>query len=323
MSLRFTALHAISALGVFAAAAVNGYGQEYPNKPIRIVTTEAGAGLDFISRYLSQNLSEALGQQLVVDNRGGAGGALAIDQVAKSLPDGYTLLVTGSALWLLPYTRKEASWDPLKDFAPISTAGSSPNVIVVHPSLPVKSISDLIALAKARPGELNYGSGGLGSNNYLVAESFKAVTKTNIVHVPYKGAAPAFIGLIGGQVQLMFPSAGSAITYLKSGKLKGLAVTSARPSPLVPGLPTLAATVPGFESISSFAIFAPAKTNAAVVNRLNQEITKLLKAPDTQSRFLGNGMEASGSTPDQVTALMKTEMLRMGKVIKDAGITAN
>ena len=294
--------------------------QDYPNKPIRILTSQSGSPSDFLARLLAQGISGPLGQSVIVDNRVGI---VATENVAKAPADGYTLLFYGPVVWLLPYLRDHVAWDPEKDFSAVTLATQAPNLLVVHPSLPVKSVRELIALAKARPGELNYGSGLTGSSNHMAAELFKSMAGVNIVRVPYSGPAAAFTAVIGGQLQLMFPDAGSASPHVKSGRIRALAISTAEPSALGPGLPTLAASgVPGYESGIISAMFAPAKTPAAIINRLNQEIAKVLNKPEVKERLFNSGVEVVGSSPEQLAAKMRSEMTRMGKVIKEAGIKA-
>jgi tripartite-type tricarboxylate transporter receptor subunit TctC len=310
------------ALGMMLSGAGIVTGQNYPNRPLRMVTAEAGGGVDFTARVIAQGgLSDRLGQQLIVDNRGGAGGAIAAEIVAKAPPDGHTLLVYASAMWFLPLLRSNLPYDPVRDFAPITCAAKSPNMLVVHPTLPVSSVKDLIALARARPGELNYGSGGTGSTAHLAAELFKAMAGVDIVRIPYKGTGPALNDLIAGRVRVMFATAGAVTPHVRSGRLKALAVTSAQPSVLAPDLPTVAASgLPGYELISVYGIFAPVKTPAAIVKQLNQEIVRILGRADVKERFLNNGMETVGSSPEELAAMRTSDMARMGKVIKDAGI---
>jgi tripartite-type tricarboxylate transporter receptor subunit TctC len=296
-------------------------GQNYPHKPIRLVTAEAGGGNDFAARVIVQGLAGSLGQQMVVDNRGGAGGAIAAEIVARAQPDGYTLLLYANNIWLIPLLRSNVPYDPVRDFAPITWAARSPSTVVVHPSLPVKSIEDLIAHAKARPGELNYGSGGTGSSTQLAVELFKSMAGVNIVRVPFKGNAPAINALMGGQVQLMFATAGTVAPHLRSGRLRALAVTSAQPSALAPGLPTVAsAGLPGYESISIYGVFAPARTSPAIVKRLNEEIVRVLSRAEVKDKFLASGVEVVGSSAEELAATMKSEITRMGRVIRSAGI---
>jgi tripartite-type tricarboxylate transporter receptor subunit TctC len=299
----------------FAAA------QSYPGKPLHIVTSEPGGGNDFAARMIAQALSVSLGQQVIVDNHGGASGAIAGEMVAKAAPDGYTLLLYGSNIWLLPFLRNSVPYDPLRDLAPITLAIRAPNILVVHPALPVKSVQDLIALARGRPGALNYGTGAIGSSSQIATELFKAMGKLNIVQIPYKGNGIALNALIAGEVQLAFATAGSVAAHIKSGRLRALAVTSPQPSPLLPGLPTVAsAGLPGYEATSIVGIFAPAKTPEAVIARLNQETVRVLNSAELKERFLKSGVETVGSTPEEFGAVVRSEMARLGKVIRDANI---
>jgi tripartite-type tricarboxylate transporter receptor subunit TctC len=292
-------------------------GQDYPNRTIRIVTSASGGGTDFVARVVSQGLTGSLGQQVIVDNRGGN---IPVEIVSQAPPDGYTLLADGSSFWVTPLLQK-APYDPVRDFSPITLVVSAPNLLVVHPSLPVKSVKELIALAKAKPGELNFSSGGVGGGAHLSGELFKSMAGVNMVHIPYKGGGPAMIALLGGEVQLLFPNTPSAAPYMKSGKLRALAVTSAQPSVLFPALPTVSASgLPGYESGTTYGIFAPAKTAAALINRLNQEIVRVLNRTDVKEQFLNAGVEVVGSSPEQFAATMKIEMVKWGKLIKDAGI---
>ena len=297
--------------------------QSYPVKPVRIVTNEAGAGLDFALRLITPGLSTALGQQVIVDNRGGGGGVIAADIVAKANPDGYTLLYYSNGLWTLPLLQK-VPYDPLRDFAPVTLAATSPNILVVHPALPVNSVAELIALAKAKPGTLNYASGGRGAPTHLSAELFKYMAGVDIVHIPYKGSGPALISLIGGHEQLMFTVAVGGLVHVKAGRLKPLAVTSAKPSALLPGLPTVAASgLPGYESVSIQGLFSPAKTPAAVVQRLQQEVARVVARADVKEKFFNAGTEVAGSSPAELAAAVQADMTAMGRVIKAAGIRAD
>jgi tripartite-type tricarboxylate transporter receptor subunit TctC len=259
-----------------------------------------------------------LGQQVIVDNRPGL---VAIEAVAKAPPDGYTLLVNSNLVWILPLMQS-VRFDPLKDLAPVILAVATPNVVVVHPSMPVKTIKDLIALAKAKPGQLDYSAGSNGSTPHLAAEMFKARTGVDIVHVPYKGAGPALTALVAGEVHVSFPGAGSATPHLKAGRLRALAITSAQPSALLPGVPTVASTLPGFETVAMYGLFAPAATPRAIVERLNQEVARGLKVPEIRERFLSAGVEPVGSTSEQFAATISSDAAAMDKVIKAAGIRA-
>jgi tripartite-type tricarboxylate transporter receptor subunit TctC len=292
--------------------------QAYPTKPLRIVTAAAGGGSDFATRLIVPALSASLGEQVVVDNRG----VLAADIAAKAAPDGYTMLVVGATLWLLPFMRDQVPSD-VGDFTPITMATQTANILVVHPGLPVKSVKDLVAMARARPGELNLATSGNGSSVHIAGELFKAMTASNMVRVNYKAASQALTDLIAGQVHLMFSVPGSALPHVRAGKIRALAVTSSTPTPLAPGLPTVAEAVPGYESVSYLAIFAPVGTPAPIVARLSQEIVRVLHNPDMKSKFLAAGMEALGTTPEVLAATVKADSARMGKVIKAAGIRAN
>ena len=296
-------------------------GGAYPTRPIRIITSEAGGGTDFAARMVAQGIAGPLSQPVIVDNRGS--GTISGGIASKATPDGYTLLVTTNALWVLPFIQT-VSFDPVKDFLPIATAAFSPTILVVHPSLPIKTVKELIARAKAKPGELNYASAGTGSSPHLAAELFKAMAEVNIVRIPYKGSGPALNDLIGGQVQIMFGTAGSVTTIIAAGKLRGLAVTSAQPSALFPGLPTVAESgVPGYRSETTYGVFAPAGTPASIVNRLNREVVLAVARQEIRDKFQNAGVEVAGSTPAQFAALIKTDIARMGKVIKDTGIRAD
>ena len=293
--------------------------QPFPNKPIRIITSEQGGGTDFATRLIAQGLADPLGQPVIIENRPSI---INGEIVAKASPDGYTLVIGNSGLWIQPLM-KNTPYDPVRDLAPISMLARSPNVLTAHPELPAKSVKELIALAKAKPGALNYGSSGEGTSNHLGMELFKFMAGVNIVRVNYKGAGPALTALIGGEVQLYVASSGVVAPQLKSGKLRALAVTSAQPSALVPELPTVAASgLPGYELISIYAMFAPAKVPDAVIRRLNQEVVRVLGRPDVKDKFFNVGVETVGSTPDQLAISIKSEMARMGKVIKTAGIHA-
>ena len=292
--------------------------QPFPSKPVRILTSTPGNSDDLAARLIAQGITGGLGQQAIVDNRG----VVAVEITARSPPDGYTLLLYGSPMWLAPFLRERVPYDPVKDFVPITWATNSPNLLVVHPSLPVKSVRELVALARARPNELNYGSGSPGSTPHLAAELFRSMTGgVQIVRVAYKGSGPALTALLSGELHFMFPSTGSANPLLKSGKIRPLAVTTLKPTPLAPGLPTVAeAGLPGYESASLLAVFAPAGTPDAIVRRLSQEMVKVLQSGEAKDRLFNSGVEAMGSTPEQFSAVLKSEMAKWGKVIREAGI---
>jgi tripartite-type tricarboxylate transporter receptor subunit TctC len=297
--------------------------QDYPLRTVRIVTAEAGGSNDIATRIIAQPLGTALGQQFIVENMGQASGVIAAQTVAKASPDGYTLILYGASLWLLPFFRDNPPFDLARDFAPVIWTNRGPNLMVVHPSLPVKTVRELIVLARARPGALNYGSSSLGAANHLAAELFKTMARVDIVHIPYKGTSPALNDVIGGQLQVMFPNAPSAGPHVRSGKLRGLAITSAQPSPLFPELPTVAATgLPGYEAVSIYGVFAPAKTPPAIVAKLNAEIGRILSRAEVKERFAGIGVETVGGTPGEFSAVVQSETMKWGKVIRDAGIRA-
>ena len=297
-------------------------GQNYPNKPVRIVTGAVGGSSDFGSRLIAQGIAGPLGQPVIVDNRGGSV-VIAAEAVAKAAPDGYTLLYYASSFWLAPYMLDNASYDPVKDFSPITLTVIAPALLAVHPSLPVKSVKELIALAKAKPGALNYGSSGAGTTPHLAAELFKSMAGVDIVRIFYKGVNPALNDLVAGQVQMVFATAASVQPKVKAGKLRALGIASAQPSALLPGLPTLTSTgLPGYEYETPSGIFSTARTPAAIVTRLNQEIVRHLKTAELKERLLNLGLEAIGNSPEQFAAAVKADMTRLGKVIKDAGIRA-
>ena len=303
-------LAALMATGIASA-------QTFPTKTVRIVTSEPGGGSDYSARLLAQGLTGPLGQQVIVENRGGI---LPPETVAKAPPDGYTLLVSAS-MWVAPLFEPKLSFDPLRDFAPVALALSAPNLLVVHPSLPVKTAKDLIALAKARPGELNAATGAIGSTSHISAELFKGMAGVNIARIPYKSAGPAVTALVSGEVQLMFASGGSVLPHIKSGRLRSLGVTSAKPSALYPGMPTVSDTgLPGYAASTYFALFAPANTPAAIIAKINQETVRFLNQPQVQEKLLAAGMEASPSSPEQLAALLKNEISTLGKLIKTQGM---
>ena len=294
-------------------------GQVYPNRVVRILTSEAGGGSDLAARVIAQGLSANLGQSFVVENRGG--GVIAGEAVAKAAPDGHTLLLYGNTFWLLRLMRTHLSYDPIKDFLPITNAATTPTVLVVHPSLPVKSVKELVAMAKARPGELNYASAATGTTNHLAGEMFKFMAGVNIVRISFKGHASAFNATLGGETHLMFAIVGPAMAQAKAGKVRALAVTSAAPTALAPDLPTMAASgLPGFEVVFVAGIFAPAGTPAAIISKLHAEIVRVLERPENKERLRNVALETVGSTPEELAATIKAEMTAMGKVIKEAGI---
>jgi len=293
--------------------------QSYPAKPIRIVTSGLGGSNDFAARMVAQGLAAAFEQQVIVDNRGGTTTSQQI--VATAPPDGYTLLSYSSAVWVLPLLQKNLPYDPVRDFAPITILITSPNVLVTHPSLPVKSVKELIAFAKARPGQLNYSSTATGGPNHMAAELFKSMAGVNIVRIAYKGTSQSITDLMAGRVELAFPSAAAVSPHVATGRMRALAVSSAKTSVLLPEVPTMAAAgLPGYESVLIVGMFAPAATPPAIIQRLNQETVKVLQRPDVREKFLKVGAETLGNSPQEFAAVIKAEMGRMGKVIRESGI---
>jgi tripartite-type tricarboxylate transporter receptor subunit TctC len=311
----------IAALMMVASGAT--VAQSYPTRPIRLVVpSSAGAGVtDIMARLVGQHLSMSLGQQIVIDNRPGASGILGAEVVAKAPPDGYTLLIANVSLIVNPYLYAKMPYDPLTDFMPVTMVNSAPLQLVVHPSVPANSVAELVAYAKSRPGQLNYGSGGLGSTPFLSAELFKSITGIDVVHVPYKGGAPALTELVGGQLTFMIENVPGTTPFVKSGKLRALAITSTERSPLAPDLPTMVeAGVPGYEMSGWNGIFAPKGTPTEIVARLHAELAKLLRAPEVKEQFAALGAEPIGDAPDQFAAFLKADTARWGKIIKEKGI---
>ncbi len=299
-------------------AAEFAYAQNFPTRPIRLVATSPGGGSDFAARLLAPGLAAGLGQQVIVDNRGGTG--VPIDIVAKAPADGYTLLYYGGTLWLLPLMQ-EVSYDTLRDFMPVSLVVNSPGIFAAHPSLPVKSIKDLIALAKAKPGSLNYASAGNGSPAHLATELFKSLAGIEMVRVPYKGAGPALTALIAGEIQVSITSSAGVSPHIRSGRIIALAVTSARRSASFPNVPTVSeGELPGYEYGQMSGVFAPARTPAPIVDRLSKEIVRVANRPDVKEKLFNAGADVEGSTPQEAVATIKSEIARLGKVIREAKI---
>ena len=317
-NLHFVVLMFWVGLMVFGAGAA---AQNYPNKIIRIFTGPAAGGNDLTARLIAQTVTGPLGQPVIVENRGLF---IAIEAVAKAPPDGYSVLLVANTLWNLPLMKDSILWDALRDFTPITLVAIMPNVLAVHPSLPVKSVKELIALAKARPGDLNYANTGLGSATHLAAELFKSMAGVNIVTITYRGGAGAVSALVSGEVQLAFNSASTVGPHVKSGRLRPLAVTSAQPSMLAPGLPTIAASgLPGYESVTLPGTFVPSRTPAAIVARLNQEFVRALNREEVKVRLLSAGVESVGNSPEQVLAMIKSDMATVSKLVKDVGISSD
>jgi len=298
---------------------------EYPARPIRMVVGFApGGGTDTTARAMAQKLTQALGQQIVVDNRPGAAGNIATDLVAKSNPDGYTILMgTIAALAINPSLYGKLPFDPQKDLAPVTRAVDSTNILVLHPSVPAKSVKELIALAKSKPGQLNYGSSGVGGAGHLAGELFNTMAGIRMVHVPYKGGGPAMVDLLAGNINLIFATAASSIGHINAGKIRALAVTTAKRSGLVPDLPTIAeAGLPGFEANNWYGVLVPAKTPRPIINRLNKDITAVLNMADIKEFLFKQGLDAAPSTPEAFGAYIKSEAEKWAKVVKASGAKA-
>ena len=317
-----TALRIIAASCLCIVSAA-GHAQTFPAKTIRILVPFAPGGAnDIIARVVSQRLAEPLGQQVIVDNRGGAGGALGAEQVVRSPADGYTLLLANPGPNAInPVLQPKTPYDPIKDFTMITLMAVSPQVLVIHPSMPVRSAKDLVALAKARPGQINYGSSGIGSITHLGMEFFKARTKTDMVHIPYQGANLSLTGLIGGQISTMFAALGSITNMLGTNKVKAIGVAANQRTPLLPDVPTIAESgIKDFEVVNWFGIVGPANMPRPVVDRLNQAINRVVQAPETKERFSNLGFEPRGGTPEDLDRHIKAEIARWASVIKSQAI---
>ena len=319
-----TVLFTTALLGL-AAAVSQSLAQSYPTKPIRIVIAQApGSATDVISRVVGNQLSEALGQPIVIDARPGAGGALGTEVAARSAPDGYTLfMANNSTHGSNPAVYAKLPYDAIKDFAPISFVASVPYVLVVDPALPVKTVQEFIALAKARPGKMNYASAGNGSTHHFCGELLKSMTGIDIQHIPYKGSGPGIAGLLGGEVSMMFANVADIGSQVKGGKVKALAVTVPRRASILPDVPTMPeAGLPDFEITSWFGLLAPAGTPSPIIGRLNAETVKVLGRADVKATLGAQGLEVASSSPEQFAAHIKNEIARFGKIAKAAGIKA-
>ena len=308
-----------SAMCVAACYAGLANAQDFPNKPIRIITSSTGSSTDVVARMIAQGLSVRVGQPAIIDNRGG--GFIQAELVLKAPADGYTMVIAAGGLWIAPLLQK-APYDPVKDFAPISLVTITPNVLFVHPSIAVTSVKELIALAKAKPGQLNYASGGTGGTSHLAGELFNVIAGTRVVRVPYKSGSQQLFDLLNGQVQMQFNTLDGYQDYIKTGRLRAIAVGSTKPTPLLPGVPTLATTLPGFESTVSLGMFAPAKTPAPVIARVNREVVGFLNSDEARARLLAIAVEPVGSSPEGLASAVAAEIKRFGKLISDLGITA-
>ena len=318
-----TSTHWITAVALAACSLhVQAQTPKYPVKPIRmLVGFSAGGATDIVARALAPGLSESLGQSVLVENRPGASSQIAGELVAKSPPDGHVLMLTTQTLMTSVMIERKQHPDIVRDFAHIALAGTSPLILVVHPSFPVKSVKDLIELVRARPGQINSASGGVGTTPHLCGELLASMAHLKIVHVPYKGEAPGLTDVMGGHVPMMFSNVSASLAYVKAGKLRALASTGLTPSPAVPQLPTMNDSgLPGFEVVGFFGVLAPANTPREIVNRLNGEIVKVLKRPDVRELFTSQALEPGTLDAAQFADYVKTQVGRWGKLIRDAGI---
>ena len=308
-------------IGIAGGAAA----QPYPSKPVRFIVPFApGGGTDILARLLSQNLMETLGQPVIVDNRPGAGGVIGADIAAKSPADGYTIVLGSPGPLTINPNLQRVPYDAPRDFAPITLATLSPFVLVVHPSTPAGSVKELIALARSKPGQLNYGSAGTGSVSHFSSEQFKSLAGINITQIPYKGAGPAITDLLAGRLNFMFENLPTIIPHVRAGKIKLLAVGTRTRSKIVPDYPTVAeAGVPGYESSTAFGVLAPARTPAPIITRLNRDLANFLQSAGTREKMAAQGVEAVGGTPQEYAAYLKEELAKYGRIVKAAGIKAD
>jgi tripartite-type tricarboxylate transporter receptor subunit TctC len=309
---------ALAVIAPPAAAAA----ETYPARPVRIIVPfSPGGPADLLARIIGEKLHRSLGQPIVVLNKDGAGTILGVDMAAKAVPDGYTLLLGNVAMVINAASGKKLPYDMLKDLVPVTLAFTQPLVLTIHPAIPANSVKELIAHAKANPGKLRYGSSGVGTSIHLTTELFRTGAGIELTHVPYKGVAPAFTELLGGQIDMMFPGITPAMPHIKTGRVKTLAVTSSKRSPALPDVPTLAeAAIPKFESVGWYGVLVPAGTPKDIVSRLNAELARVLALPDVNERLVSQGGEPTSSTPDQLAALLRSELRKWTTVIKTANI---
>ncbi|MEI6720225.1 MAG: tripartite tricarboxylate transporter substrate binding protein [Betaproteobacteria bacterium] len=315
-------LKALLVAGALLAGSLPASAQPYPNRPLRIVVPfPPGGGTDIGTRIVAQKLQEAWGQAVIVENKPGAAGIVGTELTAKSAPDGYTFMMGNIGTHAINVSLyKKLAYDPVRDFAPVSMVADLPLLLLVHPSVPANSVKELIALAKSQPGKLNFSSSGAGGSMHVAAELFKSMTGVDMVHIPYKGGAPAVADLLSGQVALSFSTVLETIQHVKAGKVRALAVTNDHRSIALPDLPTIAeAGLPGYQSISWLALFAPAGTPKDIVNKLSAESVRILKLPDVKERLLAQGAEPIGSTPEQLAAILATDIAKYAKVIRESG----
>jgi tripartite-type tricarboxylate transporter receptor subunit TctC len=313
---------AIACAPAIAQTASTGSAQTYPAKPVRFVAGfPAGGPSDIVTRAVAKRMSELMGQPVVVENRAGAGGHIAVEGVAKAPPDGYTILLAGSFLTIGPSLNPKLAYDPVRDIAPIGLIARNQYLLVVHPAVPAKTAKELIALARSRPGQLNYGSSGVGAPPHLATELLKTMARIDAVHVPYKGATPAIADLIGGHVDFYIGGISGLIPQVRSGKLRALAVTGAKRSSELPDVPTIAeAAIPGYDISTWFGVVAPAGTPADIVSRLNTMLVKIVGEKDTQAYLVAQGLEPAASTPEELARIIREEIPKFAKIVKAAGI---
>ena len=317
----------VFSVAIFSATALaqsnrTAYAGSYPDRPIRwVVPSSVGGGNDVLARLLAPRMSETFGKQVVIDNRSGAGGVIGTEIVAKAAPDGYTLLIVAGGFAMNPYLYSKLPYESIRDFERVSLLACAPNLLIVHSSVPVNSVKDLIALAKAKPGYLNYASSGVGTTSYISAEIFKLMTGVEMVHVPYKGAGDATAAAVAGHVHLIFSAPNALIPHVKSGRVRALGVTSARRLPVIANVPTIAeAGLPGYEVNNCYGVLVPAKTPKPIIDRLNREMVHILRRSEVQSQLEMLGFDVVASTPDELTQFIKSEMAKWSKMLKQAGI---
>ena len=311
---------ALAALAVHAQTS-----QPYPARPVRLVVSFApGGGVDLVARLVGQRLADAWGQQVVIDNRPGAGGNLSAELVAKAPPDGYTLYMSSASIVVNASLYRAIAYDPLRDFAPVTLLVSVQNVLVAHPSLPARNVKELIALARRKPGEINYASTGSGSSGHLTMELFKSTAGISLTHVPYKAIGQTIADVLSGQVSLWFPTVPGVLSHIKSGKMIALAVAGGKRSPALPAVPTVAeAALPGFEATTWYPVLAPAATPPAIIDKLNAQLVAIINTPEVQERLLAQGVEPIGSTPAQLANHLRSELDKWAKVVKMSGATVD
>lgn len=322
LALKFGAL--VLGSVTFMLGAAQAQAQAWPAKPIRMIAPfPPGGTSDVIGRVVGGKLQDVLGQTVIVENRAGAGGSVGTEVAARTAPDGYTILVGNASPISINPLLVKYQYDTLRDFASIALVARSPQLLVVHPSFPVKTVKDLVPFMKANSGKVNYGSSGIGTLAHLAAEQFKTMTRTDITHITYKGSGLVVLDIAAGNVPMSWADMAPALTQVKAGRLRAIAVTSARPSPLLPEVPTMASVLPGFDMVNWWGLFVPAGTPQPIIGRLNTELVKIMRAPDVVDRFAGLGVEALSSTPDELTALVKAEITNFGRLIKAANIKAD